>query len=106
MNKIKRTKKQIEASRKSIKIATKVSTQNSELQRAKRMKQIKDEEDWANQLRKEGYEVYSPTVVCDRIAVKNGEVFFVEFKKRGQGLREGQKRISDLVGKMYLVIFK
>jgi len=57
----------------------------------------------AKQLEAEGYEVFSPTVVCDRVAVKDGQVLFVEFKKAGQELRPGQQRIHDLVPNMYLI---
>jgi hypothetical protein len=69
----------------------------------RRMKQIQHEESEANKLRDEGFEVLSPTVVCDRIAVKAGRVFFVEFKRPGQKLRPGQKRIQELVPEAYIV---
>ncbi len=69
----------------------------------RRMKQIRHEETEANKLRDEGFEVLSPTVVCDRIAIKAGRVFFVEFKSPGQKLRPGQQRIHDLVPEMYVV---
>ena len=56
-------------------------------------------------MRQEGYEVYSPTVVCDRIAVRDGAVFFVEFRLPGQSLRPGQARIQSLVPQNYIVRF-
>ena len=76
---------------------------SSEKQSARRLGQIKSEEAEAEKLRSEGYDVYSPTVVCDRVAVKDGKVFFVEFKKTGQKLRPGQQRIFDLASEMYIV---
>lgn len=52
-----------------------------------------------------GYEVFKLPIVCDRIAVKDGKVYFVEFKRHGrEELRPGQQRIHDLVPEMYLVI--
>ena|SRR5271166_3877988 len=74
-----------------------------ERQSKRRVAQINAEEAMAETMRAEGYEVFSPTVVCDRIAVKDGKVLFVEFKKPGQELRPGQQRIHDLVPLMYLV---
>lgn len=59
----------------------------------------------ADDLRRKGFEVFSPTVVCDRIAVKDGQVWFVEFKKRGQELRPGQQRIRDLMATNYMVVY-
>ena len=50
--------------------------------------------------------VFSPTVVCDRIGVKNNIVCFLEFKKLGQKLRPGQALIRDLVPEMYRVIYR
>ena len=99
------TEKQREASRKNILIAARVSTQNSELQRIRRLNQLKHEEKMADDLRKKGYEVFSPIVVCDRVAIKNEKVSFVEFKKKGQNLREGQQKIHDLCREMYLIIY-
>lgn len=75
------------------------------LQSKKRRNQIDHEEREAQKLRDYGYEVYSPTVVCDRVAVKDGKVFFIEFKKPGQGLRPGQKLVSELVPDMYVVVY-
>lgn len=70
-----------------------------------RRQQISLEEQQANQLRQQGWEVFSPTVVCDRIGVKNGKVFFIDFKKRGrEKLRDGQQRIHDLLPEQYLVV--
>jgi hypothetical protein len=69
----------------------------------RRLKQLQHEEAEATKLRNVGYEVFSPTVVCDRVAVKDGKVFFVEFKKLGQKLRPGQQRIRDLVPESYII---
>jgi len=58
------------------------------------------------ELRLRGYEVFAPTVVCDAVVVKDGKVFFAEFKSRGQKLRPGQQRISDVAPKSYLVFYE
>jgi hypothetical protein len=76
---------------------------DSATQRRRRLNQIAHEEAEAERMRAEGYEVFSPTVVCDRVAIKNGKVYFVEFKKPGQSLREGQHRVKELVPHRYLV---
>ena len=76
-----------------------------EAQRRRRLGQIAHEESQAEALRSQGYEVFSPTVVCDRVAVKDGKVYFVEFKKRGQELREGQAIVQALVPGNYLIIY-
>jgi len=76
---------------------------NSAAQSKRRKDQIAAEVAEAKRLEAEGYEVYSPTVVCDRIAVRDGKVFFVDFKKPGQKLRAGQQRIHDLVPEMYII---
>lgn len=83
-----RTEQQLAAARKSF--------GDSKTLSLRRMRQLKHEERLANELRKDGFEVFSPTVVCDRIAIRNGKVFFVEFKKPGQELRPGQQRVRDL----------
>jgi len=76
---------------------------SSEAQSKRRRNQIAVEVEQAKQLETEGFEVFSPTVVCDRVAVKDGKVFFVEFKKPGQELRPGQQKVHDAVPEMYLI---
>jgi len=78
------------------------SEQGSRLRKA----QIAAEVAMAKKLETEGFKVFSPTVVCDRVAVKDGKVFFVEFKKAGQELRPGQQEIHDLVPEMYLIRYE
>jgi hypothetical protein len=75
------------------------SATNSKL----RLAQIEHEVQMAKALEAEGFEVLSPTVVCDRIAVRDGKVYFVEFKRVGQKLRPGQQKIHDAVPEMYLI---
>ncbi len=77
--------------------------QDSDVQRRRRLLQLDRERAAAAELELEGFEVYSPTVVCDRIGVRDGKVYFVEFKKPGQELRPGQQRIHDLVPDNYLI---
>lgn len=74
-------------------------------QRKRRQLQIRHEEAEADKLRAQGYEVFSPTIVCDRIAIKDGRAYFVEFKKPGQALRAGQKRLQDAAPEQYLVVY-
>ncbi|MDE1869742.1 MAG: hypothetical protein KGH71_02025 [Candidatus Micrarchaeota archaeon] len=76
---------------------------DSEVQRRRRYKQMKMEEDAAERLRKEGWQVFSPTVVCDRIAIKDNRVCFVEFKKPGQKLTENQEKIKNLADNYFVV---
>ncbi len=78
---------------------------NSEVQRRRRYKQMYMEEAAANRLREKGWQVFSPTVVCDRIAVKDGKVIFVEFKKPGQALTENQELIKNLVEDYQIVYY-
>ena len=77
---------------------------DSDVQRRRRYKQMDMEETAANKLRDDGWEILSPTVVCDRIGIKDGEVFFIEFKKPGQKLSPNQERIRALVEK-YIISY-
>ncbi len=70
-----------------------------------RAKQLEHEAAQAEKLAEQGYEVFSPTAVCDRIAIKDGVVYFVEFKKPGQRLRFGQQRVHDTSPEHYLVVY-
>jgi len=71
-----------------------------------RKAQLAAEVAMAKKLETEGFTVFSPTVVCDRIAVKDGKVFFVEFKRSGQKLRPGQQTIHDLVPDQYMIVYE
>ncbi len=77
---------------------------NSDIQRSRRMRQLAKEEELSKSLRKDGWEVFSPTVVCDRIGIKNNKVCFIEFKKKGQDLRENQNKVKKLVNN-YLIVY-
>ena len=77
----------------------------SEIQSRRRHNQLKTEENLANELRKQGWEVFSPTVVCDRIGIKHNKVFFIEFKKEGQELKEGQRKIKNLMENNYKIVY-
>lgn len=76
---------------------------SSERGSIERKLQLESEIKAASEMVIEGYTIYSPTVVCDRIAVKDGHVFFVEFKKGNQRLRPAQKVIAELIPAMYIV---
>ena len=52
-----------------------------------------------------GYDVFMPHAVCDRVAVKDGRVYFVEFKQHGQVLRPAQQRVADVAGSSYLTVY-
>jgi len=54
------------------------------------------EETAATKLRKKGWVVFSPTVVCDRIAIKGRKIYFIEFKKPGQQLTVSQEKVRSL----------
>lgn len=71
----------------------------------RRKHQLFVEETLAENLRKEGYEVFSPTVVCDRIAIKDGKVYFIEFKPLGQDLRDGQEKICRTTKDNYKIVY-
>ena len=81
-------------------------THNTEAQRARRYAQLRYEEGIANELRAMGWTIFSPTVVCDRVGVKDGKVYFMEFKRPGQTLRPGQQVIHDLVPHMYEIVYR
>lgn len=73
--------------------------------RDRRYKQLAIEEGQAKKLRSEGWEIFSPTVVCDRIGTKDGKVYFIEFKPdHNTNLRSGQQRLHDVVPDQYIVI--
>jgi hypothetical protein len=76
---------------------------SSAAQSKRRLDQIAAEVAMAKGMEQEGWKIFPPTVVCDRVAVKDGKVFFVEFKKLGQKLRPGQQEIHDLVPGMYVI---
>jgi hypothetical protein len=71
-----------------------------------RRNQLAAEEAMAAKLREEGYKVFSPTVVCDRVAIKDGKVLFVEFKRKGQKLRPSQQEVHDVAPSMYLIRYE
>ena len=51
-------------------------------------------------------EVFLPQEVCDRIAVMNGEILFIEIKQVGRPLTKKQKKFQELVGTNYIVVYK
>ena len=99
--KMKMTESQIEAGRKNL-MKTNL---NSSIQRKRRINQLRTEEFLANRLRRDGWQIFSPTVVCDRIGIKDNKVFFIEFKKNGQKLKEGQNTIKESMPNNYIIIY-
>lgn len=67
--------------------------------------QLDVEQSLSQDLIDEGYEVFSPTAVCDRIAIKDEKVYFIEFKPEGQGLRYSQNKVSQHTSDEYKVVF-
>lgn len=59
----------------------------------------------AESLRAEGFQVYVPNAVCDRVAIKDGKVYFVEFKRRGQQLLPAQQLVRNMSPENYIVRF-
>ncbi|HYC26657.1 MAG TPA: hypothetical protein VEB67_01385 [Nitrososphaerales archaeon] len=88
------------------KIHARKLTHDSESQRARRYAQMQHEEGIANELRGLGWIVFSPTVVCDRVGIKEGKVYFLEFKRPGQSLRPAQQTIHDHVPHMYEIVYR
>lgn len=58
----------------------------------------------AEKLKADGFEVLWPASVCDRICIKDGKLFFVEFKKPKQRLRREQQIVRDLLPDQYIVV--
>lgn len=93
------TQKQIETRKNNLK------NFDSEIQRNRRYYQLQTEENLAEQLRKDGWEIFSPTVVCDRVGIKNNKVYFIEFKKIGQTLRDSQNKVKRLMFDNYKIVY-
>lgn len=66
---------------------------------------MKKEWSASDAMRREGYEVFEPYAVCDRVAVKDGKAYFVEFKYEGQSLRPAQQKVRDAAKEGYIVRF-
>lgn len=67
--------------------------------------QLAWEETVAKQLGQEGWEIISPTACCDRIGIKDGRVFFLEFKPEGKSaLRSFQKSVRRAAPHQYRVV--
>jgi len=73
--------------------------------RVNRRKQMKVEEDVANKLRENGWEILYTSNCCDRIGIKDGKVYFLEFKRKGhEELAIGQKRLQEAAGEQFKII--
>ena len=49
--------------------------------------------------------IYLPNEVCDRIVIRDGKVFFIEIKRKGQKLRPKQKEFKEIVKKKYEILY-
>ena len=76
---------------------------DSKVQRRRRYKLMQMEQDTAAKLKKQGWEIYSPTFVCDRVGIKDGKIFLIEFKKPNQKLTKFQDKVRNLF-KNYMVV--
>ena len=80
---------------------------DSEKQSKRRRSQIHDENVMAREMIAEGWEIFSPTVVCDRIGIKDRKVYFIEFKKNlKQKLRPGQLAVQSLSPENFIIRIK
>ena len=64
------------------------------------------EEKMAKELERDGFEIFQPSWVCDRIGIKNGKVYFLEFKQPDQELTVKQMKVSIAAGKSYIIVRK
>lgn len=64
----------------------------------------KRENDAINNVRSEYDKIFLPQEVCDRIAVKDGKIFFIEVKDLKQELRSKQKEFKEISKDNYIVI--
>src|SRR6266571_3099257 len=62
------------------------------------------EEAVADELRQQGYVVYMPNAVCDRVVFKDGKVLFVECKRLGEHLRPGQDALRSALPEHFIVM--
>ena len=49
--------------------------------------------------------IFQPNEVCDRIVVRDGQVFFIEIKKNGKKLSEKQELFASIVGDKFQVLY-
>jgi hypothetical protein len=69
---------------------------NPSTQRTRRYAQLEIEESVAAGLRDQGWEIYSPTVVCDRIGIKDGKLFLLEFKPESNQSQARTAKSSEM----------
>lgn len=50
-------------------------------------------------------EIFLPQEVCDRIAFKNGEIVFIEIKRKNGKLTPKQQRFKELVGEKFIIVY-
>jgi hypothetical protein len=58
----------------------------------------------ARQLNPKFNKIWQPQEICDRIAIKNGNIFFIEIKTRNRELTKNQKEFQKLAKNKYIVI--
>jgi hypothetical protein len=73
--------------------------------KAARRGQLAWEKSIADDLVGQGWSIMSPTACCDRIGIKDGKLYFLEFKPEGvTALRSFQKAVQALAPRMYRVV--
>lgn len=74
--------------------------------KANALANLKWEKALALKLEQQGWDMLIPSSCCDRIGIKNGKIYFVEFKPygRGQELRPFQKKVQSLMPERYKVV--
>ena len=53
----------------------------------------------------EGDVIFLPQEICDRIAIRNGKVYFIEIKHTGQKLRPKQEQFRNIVKEQYEIVY-
>jgi len=48
--------------------------------------------------------IFMPNEICDRIVVRNGAIFFVEIKRKGEKLRPKQELFKSIVKEKYEIV--
>jgi len=49
--------------------------------------------------------IFLPQEICDRIVVRNGKIFFIEIKHKGERLRPKQSEFQEIAKDKYEILF-
>lgn len=92
-----------EVVQKRINTFNKLREQNPNIFRTGSKNSHKYEDEIAKQI--QGNLIFKPCEVCDRIVIRNGEIYFVEIKLNGQKLRPKQKQFQQIAKDKYEVLY-